>query len=722
MKTQLTTLFLLSFLAMTSLFSQNSLKIVNTNWWGDIGEEGTIEEAMIAIRPQGAYMEIELFLTMSAQGLGYGGFDELEIVLDFTLPSGAIIHDSWLWLPDGTTIVKADVYDIRSATNIYDEIVDRASDPSILYRKEGGGYQLRVFPLDGEGSRKVKISYLTPAVWSENFVETWLPTQLFSHSLLPLSSAKIITIPDPLWETPTLTGYGNIDFESYNDPIYGAVLGVNIPNEFFNMPMKFTVDAPFDADGVFAGYREEGDDHFYQVAYIPPYVVHQVTPRNIVVLFDHDEDNAHVNKLGLFEHVKDVLRDNLNEQDKFNLLFSNSGGNQFLSDTWISGEAMELNTALSQLSDPIKNFPNLIPLLLDGITFIKNNGGEGDIVLIANSNHESFWNMENLTNQVLTLIGQDDIRINIVNYQDLNFYYDWWWDEQNDIDYQHRELYENLTFGTSGTFYSIFGGAFNVWESISSAFSDLYRENYFFDFNTELASGFTYHKFNQNYLGQSENPNKPIIQMGKYFGDLPMTLNFMGASDGGLIAETKTLSEGDFFASDTLLRESWTGHYIKHLEGEASNNSDALEVINISKFERVLSKYTAFLALDIENGGEPCLDCWEYTEILIATDDLSEKEAFEIILEATPNPCSDGCRINFEYSGDYNGEVIVAEIFDAFGQLITTIDTRILEDLGKMEWFWGATDYNGRAVPDGIYFLTIKSQAGVQTLKLMVVK
>ena len=674
------------------------------------------------MEPKGIYMEVNMYLTFNALGSGYEGENNLEIVLDFNLPSGAIVHDSWLWLPDDTTIVKADVYDIRAAYLAYETIVERAHDPSMLFRKENGGYQLRIFPLEGEGSRKVRISYLSPTIWSGNSVETWLPLQILNSSNDPLPSVRILTLPDTLWEGPLLKSSENITFESYTDPNFGEVLSAEIPNELFEMPFKFSVDSPISEAGIFAGKLIDGADQFYQIAYFPPELEQAEESKNVVVLFDHNPDNAHVNKMGLFETAKEALRENLNDQDSFNVIFSKPSGNQLLSNDWISGDEASINAAFSQVADPINDFSNLISLLHDGISFIKEHGGEGDIVLIANTNNLGYNQWSTLTEEILNQIGQDAIRINIVNYQTLNTYSNWWWSGQYTVEYNHRRLYEQLTYETTGAFYSVTSGTFNVWEGMALAFSEISPEDYYFDFNVSLGNGLTYNRFNQHYYGQSVNPGKPILQVGKFIGQFPMTVNFIGGSGGEFIADTRSLNEDQILTMDTLSREIWTGHYLKQLEGLAVGNNDDIEIINLSKKERVLSKLTAFLALDIENGGEPCLDCWGEIWLTVDTEESETADEFKILAQANPNPCSDGCRINFEWSGDYNGEVIDAEIFDAFGKLITTIDTKTLADLGKMEWFWDASDKNGRRLPDGIYFLTIKSQAGVQTLKLMLLK
>jgi len=186
-------LFLLLTIFNTS--AQNVLHIQDPDWWDSQGLQGNITEATFSIQPQGAYMEVGMFLTFSDEGLGFNSWDSTEIILDFNLPEGSIVYDSWLWMFDDSTIVRADIHDIWSATTIYENIVDRRRDPSILYKKETGSYQIRVFPLPNNETRRIKISYLVPAVWSAETVNAWLPTDILETSAIPLNSFDIITFP-----------------------------------------------------------------------------------------------------------------------------------------------------------------------------------------------------------------------------------------------------------------------------------------------------------------------------------------------------------------------------------------------------------------------------------------------------------------------------------------------------------------------------------------------
>jgi Ca-activated chloride channel family protein len=93
--------------------------------------QGTIEQAMISIRPQGLYMEYGLYLTFSARGLSFTARDSVEVRFFFDLPAEAIVHDLWLWV--GDEIVRAKIYDRWTASSIYENIVRRRRDPAILF-------------------------------------------------------------------------------------------------------------------------------------------------------------------------------------------------------------------------------------------------------------------------------------------------------------------------------------------------------------------------------------------------------------------------------------------------------------------------------------------------------------------------------------------------------------------------------------------------------------
>ena len=119
--------------------------------------------------------------------------------------------------------------------------------------------------------------------------------------------------------------------------------------------------------------------------------------------------------------------------------------------------------------------------------------------------------------------------------------------------------------------------------------------------------------------------------------------------DSVFIFENIEVPANEIISSDSLNREIWIGHHIRELEGVAVGVSGIQEIIDISIEERVLSKYTAFLALDLEQGAEPCLECWEFDDIwIIVNNDEIFSNGIGIDISAFPNPFSDQCSIDIE--------------------------------------------------------------------------
>jgi Vault protein inter-alpha-trypsin domain len=167
--------------------------------------QGTIEKAVLSVRPVGMYMEYGLYLTFSARGLGYTHSDTMEVQFQFELPPGSIMYDSWLWI--GDTIIRGEIMDKWTAESIYEEIVNRRRDPSILYKRSDTQYELRIFPMLGDESRKVKLTYLVPAQWNAKNVMSLLPTNLLRTSKNTVTGLSVLSWPGGEWLNPKFTEY-----------------------------------------------------------------------------------------------------------------------------------------------------------------------------------------------------------------------------------------------------------------------------------------------------------------------------------------------------------------------------------------------------------------------------------------------------------------------------------------------------------------------------------
>ena len=118
------------------------------------------KDVEITVTPLGAYAQIDLILTVGPTN-NPAPTDSQEAVIFFDLPAGSYIHDSWLWL-NSSTVISAELMERRKASDVYNGIVRRRRDPSLLINVLPQAYSLNIYPVAAGYWRKVKISYSTP--------------------------------------------------------------------------------------------------------------------------------------------------------------------------------------------------------------------------------------------------------------------------------------------------------------------------------------------------------------------------------------------------------------------------------------------------------------------------------------------------------------------------------------------------------------------------------
>jgi len=718
MKQKITFIAVLFLLILNTINAQNSLRIIPTDWWGGTGEQGTIEDASFTISPQGAYTQIGVILTLSAKGTYYEFEDNLEIILDFNLPEGSIIHDSWLWMLDDETIVRADVRELFTATTIYEDIVDQNMDPSLLYQKDNGNYKIRIFPLAGNHFRKIKINYLVPAIWTAESINTWLPLDILNTSRTPIESFKVITFFDDKWKNPRFDDFDELVFETDSNPGVEDYLSVQIPFEYAQKPLVFSVDAPFNDENYFIQKLDDADNNFYQIAYLPPELPRAEDPKKVLFLVDHEDANTHVDKNEIRKYLEKTCFEYLGAEDHFNFMFSHPTGPKVLSYEWINADPTMMASYFESETLSVQNHSDLAGLLDDAFDFVKWNGQVGEIILLTSSGDLNISNINSYVQNILNQIEELDIGIHIINYQSKNAYYDW--DSAIDdyaLTYRNKYFYEQLTLATTGRLYDPFEGSSSIWQNISSLMGHIKFEDYNFDLHTTLESGFTFNRYFQNFTGSSVNQDQAILQIGRYAGEFPFKVEFSAIQDNLFTYEDFEIAEDQIIQSDSLTREIWYGHYIKELEGTSDASDNVQDIIDLSKAERVLSKYTAFLALDLEQGGEPCADCDDYDDSTVSVNEVIESTEKDFIkINISSNPFSDYCKIDIELLDTTEDELIIY-IFDNSGKMVFRKVINVPSS-GKVEMEWDGRNQIGDLLPSGMYYFVVEVDGKIKTEKL----
>ena len=460
----------------------------------------TIEEATYVLQPKGFYTQVDMYLTFSGRDAGFGPSDQVEVVLDFQLPEKAMVIDSWLWIED--VIIKAKILDRWTASGIYEEIVGRRRDPSILFKNSATQYQLRIYPMAGNGSRKVKMSFLIPSEWTNSEVLTFIPTDILQTSSRPVNGISVRNFPDQKWTNLFIKELGDTKFQAQSDSLLGSFQEIITSSSALGTSMTLSTPAPFEEGIYVSKLGSSKGENYYQMAISPATVfdLPKSQSRKVMLLFDNAAGNSTLSQNELLRNAKIQLTNNLLSTDSFNIIIS-SLTNQPLSEDWLPASPQVIDSVFNDLgNEPIATYSNIPSLLGAGIQFITQQGASGTLLLFANSDNEGNAEIANqLINDLLALMTNGTIPISIYDYQDLNLRN---YRINNRRYWGNEYFYENLTRLTTGNLVRRYNNPLSHPENIASVMESISSYTGTLDLYTTLVQGFCYNRF--NISGNSE--------------------------------------------------------------------------------------------------------------------------------------------------------------------------------------------------------------------------
>jgi len=695
---------------ISTLFAQNSLRVGDPrNSWQTY--QGTVEEATFVVRPQGIYTSVDMYLTFSAKAYNFRNSDTLEVALNFELPLNSIVYDSWLWID--STIIKADILDRWTASNIYENIVRRRRDPSILYRNDDRRYEMRIFPMAGDQSRRVKISYLTPMQWTATTVNAALPTNIPSLSInKPI--VKVLTPVDNKWGKPAFANVPEVAFRQIVNEL-GSWWEAFLLPQHYTQAAVISHSAPLQ-DGVFLNTFKEGNGGIYQLVMLPKeaFGLEAVAPKKLLVLLDYTVGNSNnISQAEVLSQVKQQLLRTLSPRDSFNLILSKLIIKP-QADRWIPATPAAIEATFAALgTNPISSYTNLPSMLGIAVDFIKNNGTDGSIVLFANSGQISNVPAANeLIGELQRAMGNRLIPTYIADFQQTNYN---WYQAGNRSFRGNEYFYFNLARITSGNYIEMFNCCKTLTDNAKTILEAATALTGSLDLYTRLQTGFCYSRFNLHTADNANvNFNQPVYQVGKYEGKLPFVIEAVGSLNGNLFSEQVVLQENDLPKADTLAQEIWAGNHIYALERAVQDNANVSKIISESISQRVLSRYTAFLALEPAQGGVPCANCVDQSGgPTVGVEELLQDSLLKIT--AAPNPFRDRLTLTLQFTEAQDLKNYQFAIYNLVGQQVKVFNDLSNTVTDRLELSWEA----GADVPSGIYFFIIQSPHGRQNLKIV---
>ncbi|MFO7444804.1 MAG: FlgD immunoglobulin-like domain containing protein [Ignavibacteriaceae bacterium] len=705
------TFFTLFFLiTLSNSFGYDWLNVLDPqNPW--ISGPGTVEEAVYTVSPKGLYLEYGVELTFSAANLSFTHADTLEIEFFFDLPQGTIINDLWLWYGEDT--LKALVLDQWSASMIYEGIVKRRRDPAILFKKSSVSYEMRIFPMAGDESRKIKLNFLVPVNFSSNSMDTYIPTNLISYSHMPLNEYKVLFKETDNWKNPLFQNYPGIMFSQDADTS-GYLTAVLNYGTIYNKPLLQYDNVS--QSNIYLNTLDLGGYGYYQMAFLPKEMLGLNTSRKAVVLVDYDFSKSTITAKNILDNLKAQLKNNFTEADSFNLVFSNLEITR-ASEGWIKGDSASIEAVFNSLpANPVSNYSNLPALINNGINFLNEHGEDGAIILISNSDQAGELSIANqLINDLIEKMNAD-YPVYCVDYtqNSSNYYY-----YGNRYYYANEYLYTSLSRITAGESFSIRDNQ-DISQLILSSFQALDGLISSFDLYTTLENGFCYGRFNISNTN-SVYLNRPVMQVGKFNGTMPFKITVSGVYKSQLFSKNITIEAAVEQEQDSALSAMWAGNHIVSLENQPRTNSIVSEIIDYSISEKVLSLFTAFLALEPMDSIEVCLSCTDDDDVIIGVDGDEPFLPTDIEVGAYPNPFNSQVKLNVTIPLNQNNQNITFRIYNILGEVIKTFDV-VLNNSGKYEFEWNGINDYGETVSSGIYLFVVQTAEKNFTHKIVLMK
>ena len=716
MKTHLLLLGLfIPFTFVTAQDHINDIRIVDPqqNPWH--WELGTIEEATFSIRPKGVFAEVDVDLTFSDRGSRYNNEELLEVQFRFSLPDGAVVTDSWLWVEED--IVKATLIDRWTASEIYEGIVNRRRDPSLLVKHGKGEYELRIYPMPAGTSRRVKITYLVPVEWTTDHIVTSLPFEWLRLSANPLNQMYVLAWPGEHWKNPFITESPDMLTEDFIDERNRAFTQFELGAEEINNAESISFSSPM-KDGVFLSSHEQEEQGWYQLAYLPSAVLEIESNRKVLLVIDNDATRATLSSSDLVEKARSVLKSTLSPSDSFNVVISQLEISPH-SGSWVSGEDSIIDAVFDELSASIpSSYSNLPSALAEGIAFLQNQEGQGEMVLISASDGISDAEVANQIITDLQMLSDPLPPIHIVDVAGRNV-------SRHFIGSRLYEgnayLYINLSRISGGQYLSIRAGRSYegmLREIVNGVGGDLRNT----DLYTTVSGGFTFGRFTSVNGLEPVPLNRAISQVGNFIGSGSFTAEISGFHIGEAFSSLITFDRTDVIETDSALAAFWTGQHIEQLENEQPTNELIANIIENSMENRVLSLYTAFLALEPGlMGTEICEECLDELDEVVPIGIEEELPNTQVTLEAFPNPFSSSVTVRVTLPSSSDLSLHTFFVYNSMGQVVKELSLEgQLEQI--VDLVWDGTNQAGEPVASGMYFFVMTGPDGRHTLNIVRVR
>jgi Ca-activated chloride channel family protein len=273
---------------------------------------------------------------------------EAEGTYIFPLPEGAAVSDFVMWV-DGEP-VRGEILQADEARQIYNDIVAQRRDPALLEYVGRDMLQASIFPIPPGEERRIQLEYTQVLDVEQGLVHYVYPLDTERFSARPLEEVSVhVEVMDrnPIGSIYSPTHEIAIDREGENAFEVGYEESDVYPDRDFEL--YYTLASQV-VDVNLMTYRESAsDDGFFLLLITPPIEVdeEEVVEKDVILVLDISQ-SMHGEKLDQARDALEYVLENLNEEDRFNVI-AFSTGTRLFADHLLP--AREMDEALDWVGD-----------------------------------------------------------------------------------------------------------------------------------------------------------------------------------------------------------------------------------------------------------------------------------------------------------------------------------------------------------------------------------
>lgn len=688
---------LISFIFKSKLLAQcsycNNLTLNLPQSFGRVN--GGLEEAVYVVKPTGLYTQYDVYLTYSSYNPYYNSpLDSFEIVHNFTLPKEAAIVDSWLWVDD--FIMKAQILERNAAFNIYEGIVNRRKDPSILYKNSSTSYEFRIFPLPNGKTRKVKLSILIPNFINGNNIESTIPFSLIQSSNLPIQP-RVICYKKDVSDSPSLST--NNAFAQHSSSQFGSYSEATLTTlQYMYDNVKISFNTNKNQGHAFYAFEKDstGGQGYFQLQMDPSYIIKDLNfgGKKLALFIDHNSSNTPITKNEVINSVKRFIS-KLSSNDQIKVYYSKLDIKQ-VSDQWVKVGDINIDEYMKKID--LGNSSLLISGLNKMYSDLEFDKDADVVIFSSDASITSASESQQLKDDLVDKFGKLN-RTFIVYYKNpsLNgnsIYYE-------NVFYSSDELFNKiLSSNTKGLAVSLIGNfaIYTFDEASDLIYNAIQGISYdYFQYYIKPQNGLCYDVY-------SYRTGNKTTYFGRYKGQSPFTLEYTFLIKDSIITNSIVFNDVAPSHDIDFIRQTHIAQKLRSLE-EENQYSNRQYITDLSIENRVLSLYTAFLALD-PNLQEPCFDC--ENEVTVGVIDGNQEV---VQITSYPNPFVD--KVAIKITNTSVEDIKELKLFDIAGQSIK-IDFNLIQNEKDIE-----ISIDGSQLQKGLYILRFLYKGKIYTIKVV---